>query len=425
MVAKMVDDGGSVAVVGAGISGLAAAFILKHQGKRVTLFERESVCGGHALTVDTEEFGPVDIGFQVCNLTTYPHLMGLLRVLGIDTEPSDMSFALSTPDIEWGSRGLDAIFAQPGAARSPKFLKMLYEVIRFGKQAPEVLTDDKWATATLGDYLRRRGYSKFFEDHYVVPMCAAIWSCSDSDALAFPVRPLMRFWKNHHLLDLVDRPTWRVLKGRSRAYVDALTAQLSDVRVNSCVERIERRAGGGVALHVGGAKAPEMFDDVVLATHSDITLAMLGDSASDAERKALGAIAYQASALYRSVTTAPHRTHASTLPHCTPSHCIPPHPTAPYRTPSHPTYPPHTTAYHPTSPTAPQRTATHRIPSYLTSYLSPMTSICTPIYLSCLASAPPGHRGIVSRPTTTRLPPQLAPTQQAMGLHRRYASAIG
>lgn len=169
-------DGRTVAVIGAGISGLAAAFILKRQGRRVTLFEREHSCGGHALTVPTNEFGPIDIGFQVCNLTTYPHLMGLLRELGVDTEPSDMSFALSTPSFEWGSRGIDSVFAQPGSARSPRFIYMLYEVIRFGQQALEVLVDDNWEKATLQDYLHRRRYSAFFSEHYVVPMVNSLRS---------------------------------------------------------------------------------------------------------------------------------------------------------------------------------------------------------------------------------------------------------
>ena len=122
----------------------------------------------------------------MCNLTTYPHLMGFFRELGVDTEESDMSFALSTPEVEWGSRGLSAIFAQPGLWRSPKFLLMIWEVIAFGRQAPEVLSGDaKWEGVSLGEYLKLRRYSAFFCTHYVTPMCAAIWSCSDADALAF------------------------------------------------------------------------------------------------------------------------------------------------------------------------------------------------------------------------------------------------
>ena len=162
-----------VAVVGAGISGLASAFLFHEQGKEVVLFESEPRCGGHALTFDTKEVGPIDLGFQVCDLTTYPHLMGFLRTLGVDTEPSDMSFALSTPTVEWGSLSLGGMFAQPGSARSPRFLKMWAEIIRFSKQATEVLdpaNEAQWAGSTLRDYLDKRAYSQFFAEHYVVPM---------------------------------------------------------------------------------------------------------------------------------------------------------------------------------------------------------------------------------------------------------------
>ena len=366
-----------VAVVGAGIAGLASAFLLHEQGKDVVLFESEDRCGGHALTVDTKEVGPIDLGFQVCNLTTYPHLMGFLRTLGVDTEPSDMSFALSTPTVEWGSlNGFAGMFAQPGSSTSPRFLRMWYEIIRFSKNASEVLdpaNEAQWADKTLRDYLKKRGYSNFFAEHYVIPMCAqsrarclshaapvaaagvealrtrtnahtrahmcaralaltctharicictpspsdsrtvdtpaperpcgrcaAIWSCSDDDALAWPVISLVRFWANHHLLSLLERPVWRVLKGRSCAYVDATVSRLPDVRVSSPVDSVVRKPaaeGGGVQVSVRG-KPAERFDHVVLATHSDIARAILGSSATPGEAAALEAIAYQPNDIY-------------------------------------------------------------------------------------------------------------------------------
>ena len=235
---------------------------------------------------------------QVCNLTTYPHLMGFFRELGVDTEESDMSFALSTPEVEWGSRGLSAIFAQPGLWRSPKFLLMVWEVIAFGRQAPEVLSGDaKWEGVSLGEYLKQRRYSAFFCTHYVTPMCAAIWSCSDADALAFPVVSMIRFWANHHLLDVVQRPVWRVLKGRSQAYVDACVAALramgSEVHEGAKVQSVTRRAAGGVALRVAGRDAEQVFDHVVLATHSNVSLALLGEAAGAEEAAALADIKYQ------------------------------------------------------------------------------------------------------------------------------------
>merc|ERR1719424_1233396 len=143
---------------------------------------------------------------------------------------------------------------------------MWYEIVRFSNNAGEGLEDtagSKWDDATLGDYLKKRGYSDYFAQHYVIPMCVAIWSCSDADALAWPVKSLVRFWKNHHLLDLLERPVWRVLKGRSRAYVDAVVDSLDDVRVSSAVESVKRLAGAGVEVTVKGKKA-EVFDHVVM-----------------------------------------------------------------------------------------------------------------------------------------------------------------
>ena len=323
-----------VAVIGAGIAGLSAAYLLARQGKKVTLFESEERCGGHALTVDTPE-GPVDLGFQVCNLTTYPHLMGFFRALGVDTECSDMSFALSTPGVEWGSRGLSAIFAQPGSSRSPRFLRMIYEVTAFGRQAPEVLRDPSWAEkrTTLGEYLKIRRYSAFFVKHYIAPMCAAIWSCSEADALDFPVVSMVRFWVNHHLLDIVERPVWRVLKGRSKAYVAAAVAQIEamggEVRTGARVEGIERDtpSQGRVAVKLAGDTKQKIdFDHVVLATHADVSRAILGDGATADEAAALEAIRYQPNDVYLHTDTAlmPRRREVWASWNCVQPHDAPP-----------------------------------------------------------------------------------------------------
>jgi predicted NAD/FAD-binding protein len=189
----------------------------------VTLFESESTCGGHTLTDDSSGY-PVDLGFQVYNLTTYPNMVAFMEALGVDTEPSEMSFALSVNGgaLEWGSHSLDTIFAQRGNLLSPSFHAMVRDVVRFGRQAPRVLdpaVHAKYSPMTLGQYLKEESYSKGFIDHYVLPMCAAVWSVPAAKVLRFPVTMLVRFWVNHHLLDLTGRPVWRVVAGRSRQYV--------------------------------------------------------------------------------------------------------------------------------------------------------------------------------------------------------------
>ena len=167
----------SVAVIGSGISGLATALALAMRGSRkVTVFEAEEVCGGHTLTDATSEPGvPIDLGFQVFNLTTYPHLQGMFEMLGIDSEPSEMSFSLSVDGgaLEWGSNSL---FAQKSNAVSPRFLKMLVEVLRFGREAPKVLQEEQYAGMSLGEYLEKHRYSESFKSDYLLPMCAAVWS---------------------------------------------------------------------------------------------------------------------------------------------------------------------------------------------------------------------------------------------------------
>ena len=325
-----------VAVIGGGVSGLSAAFLLQRDAERanekvragddgdgdageatrarahrgVTLFESSSELGGHALTVPSPSAGcDVDLGFQVFNMTTYPHLVGLFGTLGVESEPSDMSFSLSTGSVEWGSIGLRGVFAQRSNARSGKFLNMIREILRFGREAPEVLTpgrEKEFEDVSLGQYLTAKKYSRFFQESYVVPMCAAIWSCSDDDAMAFPVRTLVRFWANHHLLNVVERPNWRVVRGRSKAYVDAVEKELRDVRRGTRVCSVRRTPDGSkvkVTYARTNAKGKtreesELFDDVIFACHSDQALALLGPCATPAERRALGDVKYQENVVY-------------------------------------------------------------------------------------------------------------------------------
>jgi cyclopropane-fatty-acyl-phospholipid synthase len=221
-------------------------------------------------------------------MTTYPHLVGFLEELGVPSEPSDMSFSLSVSDgkdgrdgLEWASHGLGALFAQRSNAASPAFLRMVADVVRFGRSAPEVLDPaSPFANSSFGDYLKAKRFSEAFVKNYVLPMCAAVWSVPAATVLAFPAPMLVRFWANHHLLDLTQRPVWRVVAGRSRAYVAAVTAALPDVRCGAGVERVVPAEGGGRTparvFVAGGPAEGEPFDAVVLATHSDTALALIG-----------------------------------------------------------------------------------------------------------------------------------------------------
>ncbi|KAI8475498.1 MAG: cyclopropane fatty acid synthase [Monoraphidium minutum] len=300
--------GKSIAVVGSGISGLSAAWLLHRAGHHVTLYEAEERCGGHTLT--EEACGvPVDLGFQVYNLTTYPHLVGFLEALKVDTEPSDMSFSLSVDDgrLEWASVGdLDTVFAQRSNVLSPTFLRMVYDVVRFGREAPKVLEPPLLASTrdqTLASYLQQHGYSDAFRRNYLLPMCAAVWSVPNQQVLEFPIQMLVRFWANHHLLDLTQRPKWRVVKGRSRNYVAAVLAELPEVLTGTPVAAIERLPAKSpsspprVRVKPVSGKARE-YDAVVLATHSDTALSMLGGGATPAEREVLGAIPYSSNDVY-------------------------------------------------------------------------------------------------------------------------------
>jgi len=242
-----------------------------------------------------------------------------LEDLGIPTEPSDMSFSLSVgevgqaPSLEWGSHGLAGLFAQRKNVASPAFLKMVAEVVRFGRQAPEVLDPaSPFAGLSFGAYLRARKFSPFFTQHYALPMCAAVWSVPAAAVLAFPAAMLVRFWVNHCLLDLTQRPVWRVVSGRSRAYVEAVVAALGrgGARAGVAVTRVAPATPASPRARVfsaGGPPGGEAFDAVVLAVHSDTALALIGGPDGPAAAAggpcagaaaALAAIPYAANAVF-------------------------------------------------------------------------------------------------------------------------------
>ena len=287
-----------VAIVGSGIAGLGCAWLLHRAGRDVVLYESEPSCGGHTLTDETEKGSPVDLGFQVFNLTNYPHLVELFEALGVDSADSDMSFSLSLDGgrVEWASHGLGALFAQRSNLCSPSFLRMFGDMLRFNRAAPGVLRDPQYRDVSLGQYLARHSFSDAFATTYLLPMCAAIWSVPNASCLGFPVQTVVAFLDNHRMLDLFARPQWRVVKGRSRVYVEKIVAELPDVRTSTAVSRVER-GRGKVTVHDAGG-GTEVFDQLVMATHTDVTLRILGDGATEAERAVLGAIPYQSNDVY-------------------------------------------------------------------------------------------------------------------------------
>jgi uncharacterized protein len=299
-----------IAVVGSGISGLVAAYRLCRDHD-ISLFEANGYVGGHTHTVDVEVDGErhaVDTGFIVFNDWTYPNFIALLDELKIAWQPSPMSFSVrcEKTGLEYNGANLNTLFAQRRNLLDPRFWGMIAGILRFNRRAPELLQNSA-DTITLGDYLAREGYSQRFVEHYIVPMAAAIWSSGPQEIFNCPAEWLVRFFANHGLLSVNNRPTWRVIRGGSRQYVTRLTTPFRDrIRLNSPVESIERRADGIGLRSRGGAT--EFFDRVFIACHSDQALALLAD-ASDAEREILGAIRYQANeaVLHSDVRLLPQR----------------------------------------------------------------------------------------------------------------------
>ncbi|MBX3424839.1 MAG: FAD-dependent oxidoreductase [Pirellulales bacterium] len=282
-----------IAVVGAGVSGLTAARLLAAHHD-VTLFEAGASLGGHAQTVDFVAYDrplAADVGFMVFNDRTYPNFLRLLRLLGISPQASDMSFAVRSDgeDFEYQGSSLDGLFAQRGNLLRPRFWRMLADILRFNRRARQA---DPTAGVTLLEFVDSCGVGDCFWRHYLLPMTAAIWSAPAEDVAAFPAAFLLRFFQNHGLLDLRNRPQWMTVPGGSRRYVEALARPLTAagrVRVETPVERVVR-AGNGVEITPQGGD-PERFDGAVLATHAPQTLAMLADATPD-ERNALSAFPY-------------------------------------------------------------------------------------------------------------------------------------
>ena len=282
-----------IAIVGSGVAGLVSAHLL-HRHHEVTVFEAEPRIGGHVHTVDVEADGErhaIDTGFIVYNERTYPLFTRLLERIGVETQPSEMSFGLSCErtGLEWASRGLGAVFAQRRNLLRRSFLRMLRDVLRFNREA-RVLARDPHEKVALGDFLCGAGYSREFVEHYVVPMGAAIWSAEPEAFLRFPAVTFTRFFENHGLLEASPSLPWRVVTGGSRRYVERLVAPFGDrIRSGTPVLGIRRHRR---SVEVATTAGSEHFDRVVLAVHSNQALRLLADP-SGLERIILGAIGTQ------------------------------------------------------------------------------------------------------------------------------------
>lgn len=283
-----------VAIIGTGISGLAAAWLLSRRCD-VTVFEAAGRVGGHANTVSVVEKSrtfAVDTGFIVYNPQTYPNLTALLSHLEVPTRPSDMSLSISLDggDLEYSGTGFRGVFAQPKNLLSPRFWTMLSDIKRFYRDAPRDLLHLDASRTTLGDYLAERGYGRAFQNDHLLPMAAAIWSAPTRSLLDYPAAAFINFYHNHGLLKLRDRPEWRTVVGGSRAYVCRLIVPFADrIRLNTPVASITRGTDGITIRDRSGFSRG--FDHVVIATHADQALAMLAD-ASAQERHLLGEFRY-------------------------------------------------------------------------------------------------------------------------------------
>lgn len=286
-----------VAIVGGGIAGLSAAWML-HPHHDITVFESEAEPGGHSHSVNVGAADAplwIDMGFIVFNTPCYPNLTALFDHLGVQHQLTDMSFGVSVDQgaLEYSSLGLKGLFAQTRNLFRPRFLSLLLDIVRFYREAPRDAEARSRHDYRLGDYLRDRNYGRAFIDDHLLPQAAAIWSTSARAIMDYPFRAFIAFFENHGLLQIVDRILWRSVVGGAQAYVKPLIAPFIDRIRTGCAIKSVRRTRDGVLLSDADGVI-HRFDEVVFATHADTTLKILGDDATAEERAVLGNFAYTA-----------------------------------------------------------------------------------------------------------------------------------
>ncbi|MHC4476647.1 MAG: NAD(P)/FAD-dependent oxidoreductase [Planctomycetota bacterium] len=283
-----------IAVIGSGISGMTAAYLLSDEHE-VVVYEANDYIGGHTNTVDVHLNGDryaVDTGFIVFNEQTYPNFIKLMNRLEVDWQLSNMSFSVQCEKtgLEFSPSTLNSLFIQRRNLLRPSFYRMVFDVFRFKRDSEELLNTDDYEL-TLDAYLKQKGYSQTFVDHFIIPMGEAIWSADPVKFNEFPARYFAQFFKNHGFLNVKNQPQWLTIKGGSKQYVPPITRPYRDqIRLNCPVISVRRHADHVEVTPKSGAT--EQYDHVVIATHSDQALAILSD-ASDAERNILGVIPYQ------------------------------------------------------------------------------------------------------------------------------------
>jgi len=285
-----------IAVVGTGISGLTAAYLL-HKDHDITVFEENDKIGGHTATIDVQHDGvdyAIDTGFIVYNDWTYPNFIKLMNKLGVSSLATEMSFSVKSESngLEYSGSNLNTLFAQRKNLVNPGFIKMILDILRFNKESIKDLESGSIQPGTtLGEYLKSNNYSEEFANHYLIPMGSAIWSASTKTMFDFPLLFFVRFFKNHGLLSVNDRPQWRVIKGGSRSYLEPLTRDFKDrIKTGMGIKSVKREEGHVDIVTADGQS--HRFDQVILACHSDQALSMLQDP-TDSEKSVLGAMEYQ------------------------------------------------------------------------------------------------------------------------------------